>query len=226
MLNFLSAGRAIQGDKIMVITKRTKIIWGILLVLLLAFAGLLWTRQTPVPPVPPVPRDVPVKKKAAPAKANKKDNTDKDAAATPDAPTEAGMGALPITAGNLGKISELRNTLEEETLEVQIEEKRARKRELTRSGSVPAPTLSLPSLTPPASPSPAPAAGPRPAGSGGLRVISVQGVGGKLSATVRTGSGQVVVHKGSRLGEAVVTDISRQAVTIRRGGKTSALPFE
>lgn len=210
----------------MVITKRTKIIWGILLVLLLAFAGLLWTRQTPVPSVPPVPRDVPVKKKAAPPKANKKDNTDKDAAATPDAPTEAGMGALPITAGNLGKISELRNTLEEETLEVQIEEKRARKRELTRSGSVPAPTLSLPSLTPPASPSPAPAAGPRPAGSGGLRVISVQGVGGKLSATIRTGSGQVVVHKGSRLGEAVVTDISRQAVTIRRGGKTSTLPFE
>lgn len=116
--------------------------------------------------------------------------------------------------------------MEEETLEVQIEEKRARKRELTRSGSVPAPTLSLPSLTPPASPSPAPAAGPRPAGSGGLRVISVQGVGGKLSATIRTGSGQVVVHKGSRLGEAVVTDISRQAVTIRRGGKTSTLPFE
>ena len=133
------------------------------------------------------------------------------------------MGALPITAGNLGKISELRNTLEEETLEVQIEEKRARKRELTRSGSVPAPTLSLPSLTPPASPSPAPAV-PRAASS--LMVISVQGVGGRLSATVRTGSGQVVVHKGSRLGEAVVTDISRQAVTIRRGGKTSALPFE
>ena len=208
----------------MVITKRTKIIWGILLVLLLAFAGLLWTRQTPVPSVPPVPRDVPVKKKAAPAKANKKDNTDKDAAATPDAPTEAGMGALPITAGNLGKISELRNTLEEETLEVQIEEKRARKRELTRSGSVP--TLSLPSLTPPAAPSPAPAAGPRPAGSGGLRVISVQGVGGKLSATVRTGSGQAVVRKGSRLGDSVVTEISRQGVTIRRGGKTSTLPFE
>ena len=217
----------------MVITKRTKIIWGILLVLLLAFAGLLWTRQTPVPSVPPVPRDVPVKKKAAPAKANKKENTDKDAAATPDAPTEAGMGALPITAGNLGKISELRNTLEEETLEVQIEEKRARKRELTRSGSVPAPTLSLPSLTPPAAPSPAPAApspapaaGPRPAGSSGLRVISVQGVGGKLSATIRTGSGQTVVHKGSRLGDSVVTEISRQGVTIRRGGKTSALPFE
>ena len=225
MLNFLSAGRAIQGDNTMQLTKRTKILWGILLALLLAFAGLLWTQRTPTLP-PSAPRDVPVKKKATPAKANKKDNTDKDAAATPDAPIEAGMGALPITAGNLGKISELRNTLEEETLEVQIEEKRARKRELTRSGSVPAPTLSLPSLTPPAAPSPAPAAGPRPTGSGGLRVISVQGVGGKLSATVRTGSGQTVVRKGSRLGDSVVTEISRQGVTIRRGGKTSTLPFE
>lgn len=213
----------------MVITKRTKIIWGILLALLLAFAGLLWTQRTPTP-MPPAPRDVPAKKKAAPTKT---DNAGKDAAAPAgsDTPADASMAVMPITAGNLGKISELRNTLEEETLEeetleVQIEEKRARKRELTRSGSVPAPTLSLPSLTPPASPSPAPAAGPRPAGSGGLRVISVQGVGGKLSATVRTGSGQTVVRKGSRLGDSVVTEISRQGVTIRRGGKTSTLPFE
>lgn len=208
----------------MVITKRTKIIWGILLALLLAFAGLLWTQRTPTP-MPPAPRDVPAKKRAAPTKT---DNAGKDAAAPAgsDTPADASMAVMPITAGNLGKISELRNTLEEETLEVQIEEKRARKRELTRSGSVPAPTLSLPSLTPPAAPSPAPAAGPRPAGSGGLRVISVQGVGGKLSATVRTGSGQTVVRKGSRLGDSVVTEISRQGVTIRRGGKTSTLPFE
>lgn len=221
MLNFLSAGRAIQGDKIMVITKRTKIIWGILLVLLLAFAGLLWTRQTPVPSVPPVPRDVPVKKKAAPAKANKKDNTDKDAAATPDAPADAGTVVAPIVAGNLGRITELRALEEELTLEAKIAKLKKEKEEASRSPSVP--TLSLPSLTPPASPSPAPAV-PRAASS--LMVISVQGVGGKLSATIRTGSGQVVVHKGSRLGEAVVTDISRQAVTIRRGGKTSTLPFE
>lgn len=208
----------------MQVTKRTKIIWGVFLVLLLAFAGLLWTQRTPTP-MPPAPKDVPAKKKAAPTKT---DNAGKDAAAPAgsDTPADAGMAVMPITSGNLGKISELRNTLEEETLEVQIEEKRTRKRELTRSGSAPVPALSLPSLTPPASPSPAPAVERRPAGSGGLLVISVQGVGGQLSATVRTGSGQVVVHKGSRLGEAVVTGISRQAVTIRRGGKTSSLPFE
>lgn len=201
----------------MVITKRTKIIWGILLVLLLAFAGLLWTQQTSSPPAPPAPRDVPVKKKAAPTKADK---TDKDAA-TPDAPADAGTVVAPIVAGNLGRITELRALEEELTLEAKIAKLKKEKEEASRSPSVP--TLSLPSLTPPASPSPAPAV-PRAASS--LMVISVQGVGGRLSATVRTGSGQVVVHKGSRLGEAVVTDISRQAVTIRRGGKTSALPFE
>lgn len=211
----------VQGDNTMQITKRAKIIWGIFLVLLLAFAGLLWTRQMPVSSEPPVPRDVPVKKKAAPAKTDKADTPAKGAVA----PTDAGIAVMPVIVGNLGKISELRNTLEEETLEVQIEEKRARKRELQRSGA-PVPTLSLPALTPPASPSPAPATERRAAGTGGLRVISVQGVDNRLSATVRTGSGQTVVHRGSRLGDSVVTEISRQGVTIRRGGKTSTLPFE
>lgn len=203
----------------MQVTKRAKIIWGILLVLLLAFAGLLWTQRTPTP-MPPAPRDMPAKKKAAPTKADK---TGKDAAA-PDAPADAGTVVAPIVAGNLGRITELRALEEELTLEAKIAKLKKEKEEASRSPSVP--MLSLPSLTPPASPSPAPAVERRPAGSGGLLVISVQGVAGRLSATVRTGSGQVVVHKGSRLGEAVVTDISRQAVTIRRGGKTSALPFE
>lgn len=207
----------------MQLTKRTKIIWGILLVLLLAFAGLLWTQQTSSPPAPPAPRDVPVKKKAAPTKADK---TDKNtaAAATPDAPADAGMVVAPIVAGNLGRITELRALEEELTLEAKIAKLKREREEASRSPSVP--TLSLPSLTPPASPSHAPAAAPRPSGSGGLRVISVQGVAGRLSATVRTGSGQTIVRKGSRLGDSVVTEISRQGVTIRRGGKTSTLPFE
>lgn len=200
----------------MQVTKRTKIIWGILLVLLLAFAGLLWTQRTSTP-MPPAPRDMPAKKKAV---LKKTDNAGKDAA-TPDAPADAGTVVAPIVAGNLGRITELRALEEELTLEAKIAKLKKEKEEASRSPSVP--TLSLPSLTPPASPSPAPAV-PRAASS--LMVISVQGVGGQLSATVRTGSGQVVVHKGSRLGEAVVTGISRQAVTIRRGGKTSSLPFE
>ncbi|MCD7984330.1 MAG: type IV pilus biogenesis protein PilP [Desulfovibrio sp.] len=164
-----------------------------------------------------------MKKKAAPTKADK---TDKNtaAAATPNAPADAGTVVAPIVAGNLGRITELRAQEEELTLEAKIAKLKKEKEEASRSPSVP--TLSLPSLTPPASPSPAPAAAPRPAGSGGLRVISVQGVAGRLSATVRTGSGQTIVRKGSRLGDSVVTEISRQGVTIRRGGKTSTLPFE
>lgn len=43
----------------MQITKRAKIIWGILLLVLLASIGLLWTQQTPSPSMPPELRDVP-----------------------------------------------------------------------------------------------------------------------------------------------------------------------
>lgn len=203
----------------MQITKRTKIIWGVLLMLLLAFIGLLWTQRTPSPSVPPARGDVPVPK-AAPAKTDK---TDKEAAAPakPDAPSALGIEATPIVAGNLGRITELRALEEELTLEAKIAKLQKEKEEASRSPSVP--TLSLPSLTPPASPAPSPAA---PRRTSSLLVISVQGVAGRLSATVRTGLEQVVVRKGSRLGDAVVTDISRKAVTIRRGDKISALPFE
>lgn len=201
----------------MQLTKRTKIIWGVLLMLLLAFIGLLWTQRTPSPSVPPARGDVPAPKKAAPAKTDK---TDKEAAAParPDASSDIGMDATPIVAGNLGRITELRALEEELTLEAKIAKLQKEKEEATRSPTVP--TLSLPSLTPPA---PSAATARR---TSSLLVISVQGVAGRLSATVRTGSEQVVVRKGSRLGDAVVTDISRKAVTIRRGDKTSLLPFE
>lgn len=204
----------------MQLTKRTKIIWGVLLMLLLAFIGLLWTQRTPSPSVPLARGDVPAPKKAAPAKTDK---TDKEAAAParPDAPSDIGMDATPIVAGNLGRITELRALEEELTLEAKIAKLQKEKEEATRSPTVP--TLSLPSLTPPASPAPSAATARR---TSSLLVISVQGVAGRLSATVRTGSEQVVVRKGSRLGDAVVTDISRKAVTIRRGDKTSLLPFE
>lgn len=206
----------------MQITKRTKIIWGILLLVLLASIGLLWTQQTPSPSMPPELRDVPAKKKAATANA---DTTDMDAEpARTNMSADANMDTKPIVAGNLGRITELRALEEELTLEAKIAKLKKEKEEASRSPV--APTLSLPPLTPPAPPSPVPATISRPAGTGGLLVVSVQGVGNQVSATVRTGAGHVVVRKGSRLGDAVVTDISRKAVTIRRGNKTSTLPFE
>lgn len=202
----------------MQLTKRTKIIWGVLPVLLLAFAGLLWTQQTPSTSVPSVHGDVPVKKKAAPAQADKPGKS-AAAGAGPDTPSDAGMVTGSLAAGNLGRITELRAMEEELELETKIAKLRKEKEEASRVTAVPA--LSLPPLTPPASPAPG-----VPRRESSLVVLSVQGVDGKLSATVRTGSGQVIVRPGSRLGNAMVTGISRQAVTIRRGGKTSALPFE
>ncbi|WP_092152989.1 type IV pilus biogenesis protein PilP [Desulfovibrio legallii] len=203
---------------VMRVTKRAKIIWGVLLALSLAFAGLLAARRFSSSPTPPsVAVAAPVQKKSAPQAASGK----KDAGRIPDAVPVSNTIAQAV-AGRLGRITELQAQEQELRLEASIAKLRKEKEEALRAPAVP---LSLPALTPPAASSPAPAAVERRSG-GGLRVVSVQGVGGQLSATVRTGSGQVVVRPGSRLGDAVVTSISRHGVTVRRGGKISSLPFE
>lgn len=206
----------------MQITKRAKVIWSAAVALLLAFGCLLWMQQTPPPP--PLPQASPAPKpKATPQKAEAV-----EADANTQEPHQANTSpvAIPV-AGNLGKLTALKSQVEELKLELQIAELTAKKDGVTRPQRVAEPlsNLSLPAFTPPAS-SPqvsAPSGVPRKAG---LTVLSVQGVGNNLSATVRTTSGQAVVRVGSRLGDAVVTAISRQSVFVKRGNKISALPFE
>lgn len=212
----------------MQITKRTKIIWGVLLLLLVGTGGgLWWTRQTPPPPVMPAP-------KAPSPKTPKIPRAEKAPAAAPVAVAASGSSSVPVslTAGNLGRLTALKGEVEELRLEVQLEELRAKKKGLLNPAPVAAapvrmPELSLPAMTPPATQAPAlpPVLVPAPQRAG-TAVVSVRGVDGELSAVIRTGSGTVTVRRGSRFGGGVVTSVSRQAVVVSRGGKTAALPFE
>lgn len=202
----------------MQITKRAKVILGILLALVLALTVFWWTqRPQPSPTLEPV-KSMPAPKTPAP-KAPKADDTAKQGL-TMD--TSVASSSIPI-AGNLGRITALRAEEEELMLEAKIAKLRKEKEE-ARQKTAPVPPLSLPALTPPSAPNARPApTTPR----GGPVVVSVQGAGGQISATIRTGSGQpVIVRKGSRLGDAVVQNVSRQGVSIMHGGKVSILPFE
>lgn len=56
-------------------------------------------------------------------------------------------------------------------------------------------------------------------------VISVQGVGNRLSATIRTSSGETVtVRHGQRFGGGVLS-VTRRSVTIRSGSTSRDIPF-
>lgn len=62
----------------------------------------------------------------------------------------------------------------------------------------------------------------RPAGP---VVVSVQGVGNRLSATIRTSSGETVtVRHGQRFGGGVLS-VTRRSVTIRSGSTSRDIPF-
>ena len=62
----------------------------------------------------------------------------------------------------------------------------------------------------------------RPAGP---VVVSVQGVGNRLSATIRTSSGETVtVRHGQRFGGGVLS-VTRRSVTVRTGSTSRTIPF-
>lgn len=190
-----------------------------LLLLLMGFAGLWqWRQTTAVPAMPPSKSQAPQPGKL-PISAEP---------TSPDAPQKE---VLPVAVnaphiqmvGNLAELTKLQGELDILNLQVQVEEKRAKKRELESQGSV-AP-VKLPDLPlPPVADLPVmkAASAPRSASV----VVSVQGVNSDLSATIRTDSGLMTVRKGSSFGGGVVAEISRHAVIIRRGSKTAALPFE
>lgn len=65
----------------------------------------------------------------------------------------------------------------------------------------------------------------KPKRPSGPVVISVQGVGNRLSATIRTSSGETVtVRHGQRFGGGVLS-VTRRSVTIRSGSTSRDIPF-
>lgn len=127
--------------------------------------------------------------------------------------------AVPVAvAGSLQQLTLLRASLEEIKLKAAMNELNAKMKKNEPATSIMiAPPSMLPDLPPPTSP-------PR------LRagVVSVQGLDGKLSATVRTGSGKVVT---ARLGDRVaglgtVTGISKNGVAFKSESGPHSLNFD
>lgn len=65
----------------------------------------------------------------------------------------------------------------------------------------------------------------KPKRSTGPVVVSVQGVGNKLSATIRTSSGETVtVRHGQRFGDGILS-VTRRSVMVRTGSTSRTIPF-
>lgn len=199
------------------LTKRTIFIWGTLGALFTG-AGIWWWLETSATPPPSIPSTLP----APVAKVSSK-----LPAAPKNVPApEVAPAQTVLTAGNLGKVTDIKGRIEVLKLEVQEEELKQKKKALSASPSTPVvtapkfPELDLPAFAPSKS---TPRPSPRAAGTA---VIAVQGVDGDLRAIVRTSTGAVTVRKGMNFGGGVITDISRQGVLIRKNNTVTTLPFE
>lgn len=86
------------------------------------------------------------------------------------------------------------------------------------------PEIVLPDLVPPKATPAVPVSVQAP--KRGPAVVSVHGVTGDLSASIRTSDGKVVtVKNGGQFGGGVL-HVTRKSVSIRRNGKLSTIPFE
>ena len=109
--------------------------------------------------------------------------------------------------------------------EVRIRELEKRLQDLSQPSKQ---ELVLPSLTPPpaapkSSSTPGSAAS---APSRRLAVVSVQGIEGRLSATLRMADGHMVTINNGSLFNGGRLHVTRKGVTIHKSGKSSTIPFE
>lgn len=150
-----------------------------------------------------------------------------------DAPAQPESSDQPVTAGNVKTESELQARLRILKLQSQIDELEAKSaaakvKEAKQGSASSIPALpDLSALTPPAQrASNPPQFLSTPKRSNSVAVVSVQGIGDSISASIRTNAAIVTVRPGSKFGGGIVDSISRQAVTIRTGKQITALPFE
>jgi type IV pilus biogenesis protein PilP len=212
--------------------KRLWMFAGGLVVLALISAGILaysiWqTPSTPVSssnqPSPKPPINEPALSESAqgtqPASLSVSSSTKAASPSEAPAPAEAksSENLIPV-AGNLGKVTALRADLEEIRLKVAIAQ------EAEKLHPKPTPTPQ-PQLSIPLSEVPRPA--PVKHKESSPVVVSVQGVDGNATATIRSGSGVLeTVRPGDRYNGGVVSAVNRSGVSVRRGSSTTTLIFE
>ena len=156
------------------------------------------TRATPAPAKP-----------AMPAEQNKE---------KPGEQVRAALNNSETRLGDLARMRGQKHLLEQQVKIAELEQKLKE----TRNAIAPPPEIVLPPLEPPAE---KPQETKTPTKPSGPVVLSVQGVAGKLSATIRTSSGEVVtVEHGRRFGGGVL-QVTRDNVRIRTGSSTRVVPF-
>ena len=137
------------------------------------------------------------------------------------------QAALNDSGTRLGDLARMRGQKHLLEQEVKIAELQRQLREAqTIAPVVPQPQeIVLPPLEPPKREKPSEEKDDKPKRPSGPVVISVQGVGNRLSATIRTSSGETVtVRHGQRFGGGVLS-VTRRSVTIRSGSTSRTIPF-
>ena len=152
----------------------------------------------------------------------------KPATSNADAPTERQPLPLPNVpvAGNLGTITDLRAQLQEKQIRQALSEIDAK-----LAGAVPSspgvavltPDDLARMVAPEHSERDTSAVVPSPSRP---TVVSIQGVDGKLSATLRSGGKLVTVRAGQKVAGGTVTAVSRDRVTMRNSRGVEPLTFE
>ncbi|WP_296303808.1 type IV pilus biogenesis protein PilP [uncultured Desulfovibrio sp.] len=130
------------------------------------------------------------------------------------------------TVGDLARMRGQKQLLQQQVkiAELEAELKKARN-SILAAPVVPQPQeIILPPLDPPKKEK-AEEKEDKPKRSTGPVVVSVQGVGNKLSATIRTSSGETVtVRHGQRFGDGILS-VTRRSVMVRTGSTSRTIPF-
>jgi len=176
------------------------------------------------PPAPTTAAKSPSPKKQAAPAATAAQSTSSAPSAKPlpvAQPVTGGIEATVPQSGKLERMTELRANLEEVKLQVAIEQE---KEKLVPKQPVaaksPVPPVALLHEPPKADVKEKPK-------SASPVVLSVQGVDGHASATVRSAAGELVtVRPGDKLGGGIVASVGRDGVRVKRGNSTTTITFE
>lgn len=129
-------------------------------------------------------------------------------------------GAFPETfkAGSLGQLTQLRAELEQLKMQVTIEETRSKLNHLRGKPATPSnmPSLDFPPIGMPAA----------SAANSNVRILSIQSVNGKYTATVGTSQGPKIVSVNDSINGNRVVSITRNSVVINRGQGNETLTIQ
>ncbi|WP_165067873.1 type IV pilus biogenesis protein PilP [Desulfovibrio sp. ZJ200] len=159
-----------------------------------------------------------LKSHATPTPAKQAMSAEQDKA-KPGEQVRAALNNSETRLGDLARMRGQKHLLEQQVKIAELEQKLKE----ARSAVAPAPGIVLPPLEPPVGKTQETKPLLKPSGP---VVLSVQGVAGRLSATIRTSSGEVVtVAHGRRFGGGVLS-VTRDSVLIRTGSSTRVVPFK